>query len=339
MAKEAEIRSLQLAESGLAACQGMDLILAGLGGIYMGLALAEKLQLPLLQAYLLPFTPTRAFPGVLTPNLPGVLGSAFNPLSHHLARQMMWQSFRTADFKARREALDLPPAPFWGPYRSESLRGMPVLYGFSPSLIPSPVDWSDSIHVTGYWFLDSSEEWTPPVELINFLQAGNPPVYIGFGSMSSKDPAATAELILEALQQIHQRAILLSGWSGLDRVNLPDSILMLDSIPHDWLFPRLAAVVHHGGVGTTAAGLRAGVPSVIIPFFGDQPFWGRLIAQKGLGPQPIPRQQLTANRLANAIQVAVSDGAMRQRAATMGVKIQGEDGIGRAVEIIQKLSK
>jgi sterol 3beta-glucosyltransferase len=318
----------------LAASQGMDLILAGMGGLYTGLAIAEKLDLPFLQAYLVPFTPTREFASVLLSKPPAWIKGSINRLSHHLTRQVIWQGFRSADNLARREVLGLPQASFWGPYPTERMRGLPILYGFSPSVIPPPADWGARIHVTGYWGLEAERDWVPAQDLVDFLDSGPPPVYIGFGSMSNRKPEETAELVSQALKEVNQRAILSSGWGGLQGKDLPDSIWMVDSIPHAWLFPRMASVVHHGGAGTTAAGVSAGVPSIIIPFFGDQPFWGRRIADLGVGPEPIPRNRLTVDRLAHAIQKSVTDQDMRQRAARLGTKIQGEDGVGRAVEVI-----
>lgn len=338
MAKAAQGAALRFAKVGLSACEGMEIVLAGLGGVYIGLALAEKMNLPLLQAYLVPFTPTKGFPGPLAPGLPAWLGGSVNRLSHHLTRQILWQGFRSADNSARK-VLGLPAAPFWGPYNSDPTRGVPILYGFSPSVIPTPPDWDKDVHVAGYWFLDSTEEWSPPAALRNFLEAGSPPVYIGFGSMSSREPEATTRLVIEALRRVGQRAILLSGWGGLQETDLPDTVFMGDSLPHAWLFPRVAAVVHHGGAGTTAAGLRAGVPSITVPFFGDQPFWGRRIAKLGVGPEPIPRRRLTVERLANAIQQAVGDEEMRLRAARLGARIRAEDGIAGAVEIIRQVEK
>lgn len=339
MAEEAQRGAVHMAEGALAACEGMDILLGGMGGLYIGIALAEKLDLPYLQAYLVPFTPTKAFPSVLAPDLPTWLRGPLNRLSHDLTRQLMWQGFRSADRLARQEVLGLPTASFWGPYNSEHIKGLPILYGFSQSVIPAPQDWHRDIHITGYWFLDSAEEWTPPPALVAFLEAGPPPVYIGFGSMSSRKPGKTADLIVETLRMIDQRAVLLSGWGGLETGDLPDFVFTIDSIPHAWLFPRVAAVVHHGGAGTTAAGLRAGVPSVIIPFFGDQPFWGQRVAQLGVGPQPIPRKQLSVERLTHALKSAVTDEKMRQSAADLGAMIQAEDGISRAVEIIQRIER
>jgi UDP:flavonoid glycosyltransferase YjiC (YdhE family) len=286
-----------------------------------------------------PFTPTRAFPSALASQLPPWFGGALYRLSHHVFRQMMWQSFRAADNGARKQVLGLPPAPFWGPYNAEPLREMPILYGYSPSVLPPPADWGTSIHVTGYWFLDPEEDWTPPPALVEFLQAGPPPVYVGFGSMSHRKPKETADLILKALAQAGQRAILLSGWSGMQAIETPESVFAIDSVPHAWLFPRVAAVVHHGGAGTTAAGLRAGAPSVIVPFFGDQPFWGQRVAELGVGPTPISRKKLTVERLAQAIHQAATDPGMRQRASWLGANIRAEDGIARAVAVVEQIAE
>jgi len=340
MAKQGEQSiAVDWAKASLAACQGMDLVLAGMGGLSLGLSITEKLKIPLLQAYVVPFTPTKNFPSVLLPKSLSRLGSSFNRLSHHLTRQFVWQPVRLGDRLARQEVLGLPPAPFWGPYNADCLHHYPILYGLSPSVIPKPSDWDNNINVTGYWFLDSASDWTPPSDLMEFLQGGPPPVYIGFGSMSNRNPEKTVDLCLQALAKTQQRAIMLSGWGGLYKTNLPDTVFMVDSIPHSWLFPRVGAVVHHGGAGTTAAGLRAGVPSIVIPFFGDQLFWGQRVAELGVGPEPIPRKKLTVERLAKAIKKAVTDQTMRQRAANLGAKIQAEDGIARVVAVVQDMEK
>ncbi len=338
-AKLAAEAALQWGEDSLAACDGVELLLAGIGGLNVAIALAEKRGIPLLQAYVLPFTPTSAFPGVLFPPTIARLGGFANRISHHLVRQVMWQGFRAADGRMRREVLGLPPAPFAGPYRAQSLRGTPVLYGFSPSVIPKPADWGVDVHVTGYWTLDPTPDWMPPPALVDFLASGPPPVYVGFGSMGNRNPEETAALVLRAIKQTGQRAVLLSGWGGLAAGEVAESVFLVDSVPHAWLFPRMAAVVHHGGAGTTGAGLTAGVPSIVIPFFGDQPFWGKRVAELGVGPAPIPRQQLSVERLAQAIQQAVSDQPMRQAAARLGEKIRAEDGVAAALALVGQMEK
>jgi UDP:flavonoid glycosyltransferase YjiC (YdhE family) len=157
--------------------------------------------------------------------------------------------------------------------------------------------------------------------------------------MSPRHPEAMLQLILQALARTQQRAIILSGWGGLRAASMPDTVFMVDSVPFSWLFPRVAAVVHHGGAGTTAAGFRAGVPSIIIPFFADQPFWGQRVMDLGVGPAPIPRKKLTAERLAQAIQTAVTDQILRERAADLGAKIRAEDGIARAVAVVRQVEE
>jgi sterol 3beta-glucosyltransferase len=325
--------AIDWARDGLIACQGMDLIIAGVGGLYLAISLAEKLRIPFLQVYIFPFTPTKAFPAILLPQSISRLGGTVNRLSHHLFRQIMWQGFQKADRLARQQVLNLPAAPFFGSYNSPILRQYPTLYGFSPSVIPQPADWKNT-QVTGYWFLDEANHWTPPAALSKFLASGAPPVYIGFGSMGSRNPIATADLVLAALDRAGQRGILVSGWGGLSQAHLPDTVHMVESVPHSWLFPRVSAVVHHGGAGTTAAGLRAGVPSIVVPFFGDQLFWGQRVERLGVGTAPIPRKKLTVELLAQAIHRAVTDPVMRQRAANLGAKIQAEDGIANAVRVI-----
>ncbi len=336
MKREAENSAVHLARAGLAACQGMNLILTGVGGLFVAVALAEKLGLPLVQAYYIPFTPTRRYPSFLVPN--GLnLGGGLNRLSYQLARQVIWQGFRSADTLVRRKELDLPAAPFLGPYNGKITKSNPVLYGFSPSVIPQPSDWDNNIHITGYWFLEPDDHWTPPQSLLDFLQAGPAPVYVGFGSMSTTKPEETTRMVLESLAHAKQRGIILSGWGGLHTGDLPSSVFAIDSVPFSWLFPRMAAVVHHGGAGTTAAGLSAGVPSILIPFFGDQPFWGQRVAKLGVGPIPIPLKKLTVDRLTQAIERAVNDQDIRQRAAQLGSKIQAEDGIAKAVAVLGQL--
>jgi sterol 3beta-glucosyltransferase len=335
MAKEAQREALRFAEGGLLAAQSMDIVLSGIGGLFIGTAIAEKMDMPLIQAYVFPFTPTHEFSSVLTPRLPALL----NRLSHEVARQLMWQGFRSADTIARKKVLNIPAAPLFGPYHSKSTQNMPVLYGFSPSVIPAPSDWHGNIHITGYWFVNEADDWQPPASLLDFLQSGSPPVYIGFGSMANRNPEQTTDLILQALALTNQRAVLLSGWGGLQKNNVPDSVFMIDSIPHSWLFPRMSAIIHHGGASTTAAGLRAGVPSVVIPFFGDQPFWGQRIADLGVGTKPIPRKKLTIERLADAIREVTTNQEMRHRAEKVGKQIQSENGIESAVNIFNNLEK
>ena len=328
-------QAIQAAEKGLVACQGSDLILGGLSGLFSGQALSEKLSIPLLLAYLVPFTPTSAFPSALTPLPQSPLTRWMNKPSHRLAQQIMWQSFRSADNTARKQVLHLPPSSFWGPFSSLRKPKQPILYGYSAHVLPHPSDWDGAQHVTGYWFLEPPLGWEPPADLLHFLQSGPPPVYIGFGSMTNSKPEETADMVLQALARTGQRGVLYAGWGGLKKEQLPSNVFMTRSVPHTWLFPRMAAVVHHGGVGTTAAGLAAGVPSIVTPFFADQPFWGQRVYELGVGPKPIARRHLTADNLTAAIEQALSDEEMRKKAASLGERIRAENGVAQAVTIIE----
>jgi sterol 3beta-glucosyltransferase len=336
MGRAAQSITRQASRSGLIACQGCDLIIAGLGGLFIGLALAEKLHIPFVQAYYYPITPTGAFPNAVVPLPQTSLPAWANRLSHHIAHQMLWQNYRSADTISRCQILDLPPAQFWGPFSKLLKQKKTVLYGYSPQVLPPPSDWDDFIHVTGYWFLDPPAGWEPPQSLVNFLKSGPPPVYIGFGSMVHSQPGETTRIVLQSLERTGQRGIISAGWGGLNKQDLPETVFMIDSIPFSWLFPQMAALVHHGGAGTTSMGLRAGVPSILTPFMGDQPFWGQRVSQLGVGPKPIPRQRLTVDRLAGAIHDTLMDAAMQKRAAALGERIRAENGVARAVAVISE---
>ena len=323
-----------LVQVGLEAAHDADIIISGFGGILVGASLAEKLDLPFIQAYNVPLTPTAEFPGVLMPWLSVWPYSISHRLSHWLTRQVVWQSARSAGNRSRIELLGLPSAPLTGMFNSKIFRNSPVLYGFSPSVLPRPSDWEENIYVTGYWFADEPDSWVPMPELLDFLNGGTAPVYIGFGSMSSEKPAEIMRLILDVLAIHNRRAIVHSGWAGLELASLPKNVLVVDSVPHSWLFPRVSAIVHHGGAGTTAAAIHAGVPSIVVPFHGDQPFWADLTHKLGVGTSPIPRRRLTVERLDTAIEIALEDGELRRRASELGDRVRKEDGITKAVEVI-----
>jgi UDP:flavonoid glycosyltransferase YjiC (YdhE family) len=203
-------------------------------------------------------------------------------------------------------------------------------------VVPRPADWDKHIHVTGYWFPED-KQWEPPKDLLAFLDAGSPPVFIGFGSMPIKDPQAVTEVVLEALKRSGQRGVIHSGWGGLGDRIMPDDVFRIDYAPYNWLFPRMAMIVHHGGSGTTAFGLRSGKPSCVVPFVFDQFYWGERIAQLGVGPNPIPFKKLTVERLQDAIQIGVHDRGMQQAAADIGRKIQAEKGIENALNMFEKI--
>jgi sterol 3beta-glucosyltransferase len=284
------------------------------------------------------WVPTSAFPHVVAPDLK--LGGWYNRLTHRLVGVTPRLLFGSVVTRWRQETLKLPPRPL---FASELVRSngqpVPTLLSFSPHVVAPPPDWPQSVRVTGYWFLDEGQGWQPPPSLLDFLAAGPPPVFVGFGSMAGRHPDRTARTVLDALAQSGQRGLIVTGWGGLSVPDPPPGVYVAEFAPYDWLLPHVAAVVHHGGAGTTAAGLRAGKPTVICPFVADQPFWGRRVAELGVGPVPIPQRRLTADRLARAIREAVTDVQMRRRAAELGVKIRAEDGLGQAAAFIEECAQ
>lgn len=280
--------------------------------------IAEALGAVAVPSFLQPaFVPTGAFS---SPLLPGVnLGRFGNRLSHQALLGLASIVTSRTISRWRRERLGLAPSGPRDLYAGFDPSGRPVprLHGYSCHLVPKPDDWSEREHVTGYWFLDEGTDWEPPEALARFLDAGPPPVYVGFGSMPAKDPERMTGIVRAALNTVGARGLLATGWGGLDGAGYSDQIHVLDAAPHDWLFPRCAAVVHHGGAGTTHAALRWGRPAVICPVFGDQPFWGRCVAALGAGPDPLPQKRLTAAALAQALNAALSP-VMQARADEVG---------------------
>ncbi len=330
-------RLQQALEDSWRAAQGSDLIIYALFG-NAGFHIAEKLGIPGIMAMLQPITPTAAFQAMGAPDSMAVFerwGFA-NRISHKTTEQVLWLPFRQAVNRWRVQALGLKPLSLAGPFpQLYAPDAPPVLYGYSPAVIPRPADWPPNVHVTGYWFLDEPDGWRPPDALAAFLAREPRPIYVGFGSMVDADPEGLLALVLEALARSGQRAVLLGGWSDLDAAVLPETVLAVKDVPHSWLFARVAAVVHHGGSGTTAAGLRAGVPGILVPYFGDQPFWGKQVERLGVG-HSIPRKALTADGLAAAVAEAVHNRSLRERATRLGASIQAEDGVATAVAIVNR---
>lgn len=298
---------------------------------------AERRGVPVAMALLQPLTPTAAFPAMgAPPRL--ALGGWANRLTHHLAEQLLWQPIRGRVNRWRRDALGLPDESRLGPGRRMRRVQLPILYGFSHHVVPRPADWGPQVHLTGWWQLDAPDEWTPPAPLARFLADGPPPVYVGFGSMTPRDATPLTRTVLEAVERVGRRVVLLRGWGGLGEGALPSWATVVDDVPHAWLFPRMAAVVHHGGAGTTGASLRSGVPSVLVPVFADQPFWGERVRALGVGPAPIMRPRLTTARLEHALRQALEDGEMRERAARLGARLREEDGVAAAVAVVDRLA-
>jgi len=299
-------------------------------------AIAEKLGIPAVLASPIPMlVPTGEAPCIGFPELP--FGRAYNRWTYAVVHFLM-QVFAGRFVRAWRARNRLPARRGLDLLRDQTGRPIPALHGFSACVSPAPDDWPPTAAAAGYWFLDTDADWTPPADLRAFLDIGPPPVYVGFGSMAGRDPKRLTRLVVDALRTTGQRGIIATGWGGLDPDSLPDTILKIDQAPHDWLFPRVAAVVHHGGAGTTAAGLKAGKPTLVCPFFADQPFWGKTAYRLGAGPRPIPQKLLSAENLAAAVVELTDNVAMRRSAEAVAACMRREDGIGNAIAFIERVA-
>lgn len=331
----------EIFEVTLAANQDTELMLNS-GLSFAGWHVAEKLSIPSLATFLWPMTPSRHFLGAIGKIPPTWLPfrGVINYYTTKLFNQLFYNLMLPPVNECRKEVLSLRPMKareYWSLDSPQSATS--IIYGYSSIVVPKPPDWSNNQQISGYWFLDTSEGYEPETTLLEFLEKGSPPVYIGFGSMVDHEQEEITQIVVNALQESNQHGILSGGWGALGSGHLPDSILRVDSVPHDWLFPRMAAVIHHGGAGTTAAGLRAGVPSVVVPSFGDQFFWGWRVQELGVGPKSIPRKKLTTAKLARAIQQAVNDDVIKSKAAQIGQQIRSENGVGTAVQLIETFAR
>jgi UDP:flavonoid glycosyltransferase YjiC (YdhE family) len=324
--------AMKMAEDALEACRGADALISLAVFAPFMKSIAEIRGIPLINAEPTPLLPTRDFPAPGWP-VQRNLGRLHNRLSGLAMLQVIWQWYGPFA-NSFRQGLKLQPYTAGSFYRI--LSGTPLLGAYSSKVIPHPQDWPESVSITGFWFLEEQAGWQPPPRLEAFLEAGDPPVYVGFGSMAGRQPEYLATIVLEALAKSGQRGLLLTGWGGMRAMRAPENVFVLDSAPHHWLFPRMAAVVHHGGAGTTAEGLRSGVPSVILPFMMDQPFWGKRVRALGAGPGPVPIKKLTVDNLAGAINAAVTQPEIRLRAARLGEAIRAEDGVGVAVKVVKE---
>lgn len=306
---------------------------------------AERLDIPSFLASSIPLSATRSFPFLSfceDPD-PNLLKGWLNYGSYFLIELVATWQGRALTNSVRTE-WGLPSLPALGArFRRDKpryLSPLPILYGVSPSLVSKPKDWDSSTYLTGAWFLDRPEQYEPPTALTQFLEAGESPICVGFGSMPDASPEALSKIVLEAISRSKQRAVILSGWGGLGKMSIADQlkeqVFVIDSVPHRWLFSKVKAVVHHGGSGTTTAACRAGLPSIVVPYFADQSGWGERLHQLGVSPKPIPRKQLTAELLAEAISTTTRDSIMQQKAAQLGVRIRSENGVEQAIAVIHQ---
>lgn len=312
------------------ASRDADVVLAWMNA---GQPLAERLGIPVFVCGIcpVPHWPTGAFANPYlgsAPERPGWLANRRTWRANEQAAKIGESALN----RWRTETLGLAATGWRDDWAR--MRRLPHLLGYSPAVLPRPRDWKPWVHVTGFWFLGDPGTYQPPPELQAFLDAGPPPIGVGFSSLVGRNPTAVTRAVIDGLTEAGQRAVLLTGLGGLKGVTFPDHVCPVTAVPHDWLFPRISAMVHHGGAGTTGVAMRSGLPQLGVPFGYDQMLWANQIHELGVGPAPIPAESITAQRLVPALRAIATNQGMRDRAAEVSASIRAEDGIGTAVSII-----
>jgi len=316
----------ELLDSAWKACQGADVLIESPSAM-AGIHIAEALMIPYFRAFTMPWTRTRSYPHAFAvPN--HKMGGTYNYTTYVVIENLFWGATASQVNRWRKHKLGLKKTDFAQMQQNK----VPFMYNFSPHVVIPPLDYSDWIHITGYWFLDEGKSYTPPVELANFIKKarddGKKLVYVGFGSIVVDDPTALTQTVIEAVQKADVRCILSKGWSdrltkaaeaAKPEVPLPPDIWQIKAAPHDWLFQQIDAAVHHGGAGTTGASLRAGIPTLIKPFFGDQHFAAMRVEDLGVG---IVLRRLNKSIFAKALWEATHSERMIARARDLGALIR-----------------
>ncbi|MCP2258381.1 UDP:flavonoid glycosyltransferase YjiC, YdhE family [Streptoalloteichus tenebrarius] len=323
-----------LGEDVVRAAEGAEVLLLQRGVMVHGYLVAKAMGVPSMALELFPGVPTAEFP------LPSLGGLSLGPRGTRLLTRLAAHMPTPFDGAMREfcQRLGLPPTRF-AAVRAEMLENprYPILHGFSPSVVPRPGDWRPGVDVVGYWWPERAPGWEPPPALVDFLAAGPAPVFVGFGSMSPGESERLSGIVSAALRRARVRGVVQAGWAGMTADG--DDVLTVDTVPHDWLFPQMAAVVHHGGAGTTGAGLRAGVPAVLTPVLADQPWWAERLRLVGVSPGSAPLKELSVERLASLIRQAVTDESYRRRARALARRIAVEDGAGKVVMAVERIER
>lgn len=316
------------------ACQGMDAILySTLGSV--AYHVGEKLGIKCFRCFFAPLDPTAEFPAMTAPH--SFLGGLYNKLTFK-GGDILWSHATRRLLNDWRVQMGLKKIkPFEFPYRNMNGKPIPTLYAYSSIIAPKPKEYGDHQHMTGFWIKELDRGWSPDENLKLFLNSGSKPIYIGFGSTVGGNFDRIIRIILESVKITGQRAILSAGWRNLNEINLPRNIIQVGNVPHEWLFPQVLAVSHHGGAGTTAAGVRSGVPSIIVPFGGDQSYWGEQIYHMGIGTKPIWCKRLSVENYTKAIRDVLNNQKMRNRASEVGAILRKEDGVTNAITLIEKM--
>ncbi|AZB41759.1 glycosyltransferase [Bacillus sp. FJAT-42376] len=315
------------------ACDGSDAIVYH-PGASIGYFAAKEMGIPSILASPFPMTPTNEYPAIIFYDRVR-FGKMINKVTHRIFEMGFWKMSNPALKMYWKKRYGKLPEGFGSPYPRQRTKESPTLVSLSPSVFPVPRDWPNHVYSFGYWFIEDHEEYEPSEELQQFLKNGEPPVYVGFGSVGGKDQAAEAtERVVKALKTAGKRGLIHTG-GGLEKGENTKDLFFFNGAPHEWLFPQMSGVVHHGGAGTTAAALRAGVPQAVIPFGNDQFAWGKRMNELGVSAKAIPRKELTAEKLADTILYSQT-GEVLAKAKEIGERVRAEKGAEKAANLIMK---
>ncbi|MBD8498304.1 glycosyltransferase [Paenibacillus arenosi] len=301
-----------------------------------GYDIAQKRGIP---AFIAHPTPIIAPTGDFTnPILPISISNRWLNEKSYVLNRLFLLSFMGIMNKWRRETLNLPARSIFTNDLSIEGRAVPILYGCSPATVPYNPKWGEQVCMEGYWLLQGEDDWKPSRALVSFLENGSAPIVISFSSMPLKQPDNVLSMLKQALKQTGQRAIILTGSSGMQNHanDMDENILYVQEAPHSWLFPLSAGVIHHGGAGTTAAAVKAGKPMTICPFSGDQPFWARRMHELGVSTPTLLEKQMTAERFAEAIYSLVNSLELNNKAASLSEKVNQERGVERTIDFVDR---
>ncbi|WP_043843652.1 glycosyltransferase [Amycolatopsis taiwanensis] len=324
------IRALNINVAGITADSGADIVLFNALGA-AAYHVAQARGIPSVGLHLQPQQPTAELP-------PTTLGHSLGRLGNRLATGLirLFERMYFADINDIRAEHDLPPTTPAATYRKQAAEQWPILHGISRHVVPRPRDWRPGLEIVGYWWPTMPSGWTPPEDLRRFLDAGPPPVFVGLGSTNPGNPEHLSGVVTAALRRAGQRGVIQAGWAELSTSD--DDMLTIGDVPHEWLFPRMATVVHAAGAGTTAAGLRAGVPTVPVPVTRDGPFWSYRLTTLGVSPGAIRFKKLTIDSLADAVREAVTNPVYTRRATELATNIATEDGAGQVLTTVTNLT-
>ncbi len=314
-------------------CRNADVMVCNFfGSVFY--SIAEKFDIPCIQTHLFPMDPTGDVPISSVRNQH--LGSFVNKSSYSLGYYVIGTVEKHILGSWRRENGLAERRPGFRPDYRVGAHAVPVICAISPSLFPRPDDWDPRIHMSGFWFDEAPVIYEPSPDLAEFLENGPRPIYIGFGSMNTGDMNSLLSICLRSVHAAGLRAVFSTGWGDRTQLKSTNTVFFMEDVPHDWLFPRIEAVVHHGGAGTTAAGLRYGRPTLVIPFAGDQSFWGNQVYRSGSGPKPIPRDSLSVRKLTRALLDLKNNGGYAESALRVRDGMSREHGVRSAADFIEK---